>query len=809
MKSLPDLNKLSVAELADLVKYHNQRYWDQNDPEISDYDYDKLVEKLKSVAPDHAVLSHMGPTESTFGAEVKHKHPMLSLDKCYSDADLDKWSQSFTGDAVAMPKFDGIACSLHYNDKGQLTLAATRGDGVTGDDITVNAREIKDIPRKIKGSHAVEVRGEIFMKLSVFAKFKAEGMANPRNLAAGAIKQKDPKKSAAYGLSFAAYDLHGTPHKTLKEALDYLGEVGFHPIDHMVVGRAELADAYKKMAQKRASLDYEIDGVVFKANSLAEQQRLGSTAHHPRFALAYKFQGDSGTSTLRAVEWSVARTGAITPVAIVDPVQLSGVTVTRASLHHPGFIKKLGLSIGAEVVMMRRGGVIPNVEFVSKAGEDPVEIPTKCPSCGSATRWEKDFLLCTKPATCRAVVIGMLAHYATATDMLGFGDAILEQAYDAGLLRSPADFYTLKADALAKLDRCGEKIATKLVKEVDKKRTLDLPTFLRALGLPELGKNVSKILNEKYKTLEAARKVTAEEFAQVHGIGDVIARTVVEGLKDASDLIDALLKHVKIEEGAAAGGAGAAGAGAAKSGAFAGMTFVFTGKMGTLERKPAEDLVATLGGTALDAVNKALTYLVVGDLKKPGEKSSKEKAAEKHIAAGAALKVISETDFLKMVEEAKKAVPAAEPPAKAAPVEEAAPAAPAQPEAAKPAKPDGEPVKHAAKQETKAETKHDGEADAKKPAKPVEKKLSGKRVAFAGTLVAVSLADATQRVETLGGTVVDAVDNLTTYLIVGNKGKAGEKLTTARKLQQSGSKVMILDEKGFADLVGVGQMALF
>jgi DNA ligase (NAD+) len=388
------------------------------------------------------------------------------------------------------------------------------------------------------------------------------------------------------------------------------------------------------MAATRPSLDYEIDGVVFKTNRNDEQDRLGSTAHHPRFALAYKFQGDSGTSVLRAVEWSVARTGAITPVAVVDPVSLSGVTVTRASLHHPGFITKLGLSLGAEVVMMRRGGVIPNVEFVSKAGDTPVVLPPACPACGAPTEMRDDFLFCTAPKTCRGVQIGMLGHFAASADMLGFGDTILQQAFDAGFLRSVKDFYTLKATDLASLDRCGDKVAQKLVKEVDKKRTLDLATFLRALGIPDLGKNVSKILSEKYQ--DARRGAGGDRGGVLAGArhrrGDRAQRRA--GPRDNADLIKDLrqlrdLSAPLTPSVASGGAAGAAG------GAFAGMTFVFTGKMATLERKGAEALVATMGGTALDAVNKALTYLVVGDLKKPGEKSTKEKAADKLVAAGA------------------------------------------------------------------------------------------------------------------------------------------------------------------------------
>lgn len=795
MKPLPPLDGMDVTELAELVAHHNHRYWDLHAPEISDYDFDKLVNALKAVAPKHPVLDSMGPTLS--GKGVKHKVPMLSLDKCYSDEDLDKWGTSFVGDAVMMPKFDGIACSLHYDSKGALVRAVTRGDGVTGEDITANAKEIAEIPRQLKSPRAVEVRGEVFMKLSVFGKFKAEGMANPRNLAAGAIKQKDPKKSAAYGLSFAGYDLVGTDAKTHDEELTWLVAAGFSAIDYEVVQKPDMRAAYQRMAQKRPGLDYEIDGVVFKTNRIDEQDRLGATAHHPRYAIAYKFQGDSGTSTLRAVEWSVARTGAITPVAVVDPVSLSGVTVTRASLHHPGFITKLGLSIGAEVVMMRRGGVIPNVEFVSKPGTTPVDLPAKCPECGSPTQLRDDFLFCTTPKTCRGVQIGMLGHYAASTDMLGFGDSILEGAFDAGFLRGVKDFYTLKAEDLAKLDRCGDKVAQKLVKEVDKKRTLDLATFLRALGIPDLGKNVSKILAEKYQTLDAVLAVTEAEFSQVHGIGAVIAHNVVQGLADNADLIKDLRAFVTLTAPLTAAAA-TGGAGGATSGAFAGMTFVFTGKMATLERKPAEQLVAKMGGTALDAVSKALTYLVVGDLKKPGEKSTKEKAADKLVTAGAPLKIISETEFLSMVDDAQAlaAVPASVQAAAPAPAPAAAPPpAPAPaPKAASPAQPD---LPIAAPKPA-----------APKPA-PAAKILAGARVAFAGTLGSYALADATRKIQELGGEVVDAVDAQTTIVVVGAKGKAGDKLTAARKLQSSNKGLEIVSEADFGKRVGLGQISLF
>jgi DNA ligase (NAD+) len=344
---------------------------------------------------------------------------------------------------------------------------------------------------------------------------------------------------------------------------------------------------------------------------------------------------------LRAVEWSVARTGAITPVAIVDAVTLSGVTVTRASLHNVGFITKLGLTLGAKVTLVRRGGVIPNVEFVTEPGTDPVPLPEVCPSCGSPVSREKDFLFCTTPGTCRRAVIGQIAHYAATCDMLGFGEGILQQAYDTGLLRSPADFYSLRWEDLAKLERSGEKIARKLVAEVDKKRTLELATFLRALGIAELGKHVSAILAAQYRTIDAVLAVGEEELAATHSIGETIAHSVVKGLADSRGAIDALRAHVTIVAPAAAEGSA--------QGALSGKSFVFTGKMVNLARSEAEKRVRALGGSVLSAVNKSLTYLVVG-ADKSGPKSTKEKAADKLVGQGAPIRILSEEDLVTILE---------------------------------------------------------------------------------------------------------------------------------------------------------------
>ncbi len=644
------LRKMSAEELEAAVRHHNQLYWDKAKPEISDYEYDRLVNRLRELRPDSAVLDDLGPSAEP-GAEVVHERPMLSLDKCYSDEDLLSWAEKFEGEVLVMPKMDGIACSLRY-EQGRLKLAATRGSGTVGEDLTANARTIADIPQKLKGAAALEVRGEIYMRLSVFAGFSGE-FSNPRNLAAGAVKHKDPARCRDYKLSFAAYDLLSPEIETEEQKMTRLKSLGFAPVDYELVNKKKLREAYELFAGKRSSLDYEIDGVVFKANRLDEQQRLGATAHHPRYAMAYKFQGDSGTTTLSAVEWSVARSGAITPVALIEPVTLSGAEVRRASLHNAGYLVKLdllGQPPGAKLVVTRRGGVIPHVEFVAEpapAGAKGAKIafPTTCPSCGGAVRKEKDFLYCAKPESCRSAVISAVSHYCASLDILGFGDKLLASAYDAGLLKSPADLYALGEEKLLTLERVGPKLAAKLVKEVEEKSAgIPLSVFLRSLGIDDLGRHVGEILEERYGTLEKVKRVTVEELEAIHSIGSEIAKNVVAGLKARAKLIEALLEHVTIRGAGAAKAAKAAAA--AGGGALTGKSVVFTGTLLSSDRKTAQKKVVAAGGETPSGVTKTLSYLVIGDGSPEERKSSKAQKAEKYIAEGAALQIISESEFL-------------------------------------------------------------------------------------------------------------------------------------------------------------------
>ena len=636
---------MSEDELEEEVRRHNRLYFARHSPEISDYEFDRLVESLRRRRPDSAALLEI-PSDAAGGDKVRHVVPMLSLDKCYDEKAIADWAAKFEGPAVASPKIDGCAVSLRYGVDGRLMQAATRGDGAEGEEITANAREIRSVPQKI-GIPGAEVRGEVYMPLSVFSRY-SEDFANPRNLAAGAIKQKNPKKTGEYELSFFAYDLlvgenplaSGPRISTEEEKYRRLAAEGFAVVEWVLAEKGGVQDAFEGFLKKRALYDFETDGVVFKANDLEEQGRLGSTAHHPRYAIAYKFQGDSGTTRLVDVEWSVARTGVITPVAIVEPVELSGAMVRRASLHNVGIMRRLGVTRGAKVLMMRRGGVIPNLESVVEAGKGSIEIPKRCPSCNSPARLEEEFLYCTQPDACVSRKVGELEHFVKTTGIDGFGEKLIAQLYESGLVTDPAEFYDLTMDDLMQMERMGETLAAKLLSNVESRRKLPLGLFLQSLGIRELGKHAAKILSG-FGSLSRVRALTEEELAAVRTIGPVIAREVSEGLKARALLIEKLLKRVAVEDSTA---------GAEGRGPFAGKSFLFTGKLVSMERSVAQALVEEMGGEAAQSVTKELGYLVVGSGGGAGSKLAK---AKKLSEKGGGVRVISEEDFLEMVKKAQ------------------------------------------------------------------------------------------------------------------------------------------------------------
>jgi DNA ligase (NAD+) len=630
------IDEMDVAALEAAITKHNRLYWVEARPEISDVAFDALCRRLTQAQPDSEVLAHLGPTPDAARAVV-HTSPMRSLDKCYEEEELFGWTKSFDGDVVAMPKIDGLACSLHYDDDGWLMLAATRGDGEVGENVTANVKVISSVPRRIAAG-PVEVRGEVFISLERFHALKAatdvvDGQPkNPRNLAAGALRHKDPNKSKAVGLSFLAYDLRGSSATTHQQKLALLAGLGFAPIPQAVAPKHLVKVAVDALATRRTELPYETDGVVIVVDDLAQHERLGATSHHPRSAIAWKFQGEEGVSVLRGVQWQVARTGTITPVAVVDPVELSGVTVTRATLHHRGFLDKLGLTIGAKLAMVRRGGVIPHVERVITAGESPVAIPATCPSCGATVVVEGDFLLCSAPSLCVAATIGRLLHWGKSADIIGLGESVAEQLVEAGLAKTPADLYRLTPAALAALPRLGPTLADKLLAEIEKTRRLPLDVLLRGLGIDGLGKTVARALAERFLTLERVRTASLAELVAIKGLGEVSAEAIRTGLARQAALIDDLVQHITPE----------AEATTSAQGPLSGLSFVFTGAL-TIDRKSAEARARSLGALTPSGVSRSLTHLVVGgDRTAP---SSKQKAAERHNADGAAIVILDEAGF--------------------------------------------------------------------------------------------------------------------------------------------------------------------
>ncbi|MFH0799549.1 MAG: NAD-dependent DNA ligase LigA [Pseudomonadota bacterium] len=637
--------KMSVEELEAEVSRHNRLYFVKHVREIEDYEFDRLVEELKRRKPDSPVLKEIpsdvpeikGQLELWSGTKiptsVRHEQPMLSLDKCYDENTISDWVSKILGSIIASPKIDGCAVSIKYDEDGKLVQAVTRGDGVEGEDITENIKEISSIPKTVNMKN-VEVRGEVYMPLSVFKRYQQD-FANPRNLAAGAIKQKDPKKTGEYKLKFLAYDLLRTKVQTEIEKRKALTNNKFHVVDTVLINSDELQKAYEDFLNKRNKNDFETDGVVFKANHVSEQTRLGSTAHHPKWAIAYKYQGESGATRLVNVVWSVARTGVITPVAIVKPVKLSGATVTRASLHNVGILNKLGVGIDDKIVMMRRGGVIPNVEEVVQHGGRPVAIPKTCPSCGAPTELREDSLYCTNPKKCVQKKIGELSHFVKTAGIDGFGEKLLARLYESGIVTDPSELYEITKDELLGLERMGDTLAEKLLANVAAKKRMPLGAFLQGLGIRELGKHAAGIL-EKYGSLEKVMSLTEDELSEIHTFGEVIAHEVVLGLKAKRRLIDRLLKHVTVAKSAAK----------VQRGSLAGKSFLFTGSLESMERSEAQKLVEEKGGDAAQSVTKTLDYLVVGA---EGGAGSKLDKAKKLAAAGGKVKIISEDDFLRMI----------------------------------------------------------------------------------------------------------------------------------------------------------------
>lgn len=634
-----------VTELREEIEGHNYRYHVLDAPTISDAAYDVLFRELQALETEFPLLADPDSPTQRVGAAplaqfdtVRHRQPMLSLGNAFSSEDVEGFDnrvrKDLDRDSVAYAcelKFDGLAISLRY-ENGRFVQAATRGDGETGEDVTANVRTVRGIPLKLRGDapDVLEVRGEILLFREDFARLNAaqgergeKVFINPRNAAAGSLRQLDPRITARRPLRFFAYgwgEVSGElPRKQHSEMLAWLADLGF-PVNReyrVMTGAAGLIEFYEGIGARRPGLPYDIDGVVYKVDSLAAQRSLGFVSRAPRFALAHKFPAEEATTELLDIEVQVGRTGAITPVGRLAPVFVGGVTVTNATLHNEDEIRRKDVRIGDTVVVRRAGDVIPEIvaPVLEKRPESAVEflMPTHCPVCGSAVeRLEGEAVArCSGGLVCAAQRKQALLHAVQrrALDIGGLGEKLIDQLVERDLVHTVADIFTLKPEALAELPRMGEKSAENVVAEIDKARTPTLGRFLFALGARHVGESTARDLAKYFGSLQAVMDSSEAALLEVPDVGPVVAASVHHFFAEPHnrEVVDALLKNgvTPSSEEVTRGAAG--------EGVLAGKTLVLTGTLPTLSRDQAAELIQAAGGKVSGSVSKKTHYVVAGE----------------------------------------------------------------------------------------------------------------------------------------------------------------------------------------------------
>src|SRR5881396_13186 len=633
-----------IAELRERIHHHDYLYYVEARPEIADAEYDRLMRELRELEarfPD--LVTDDSPTQRVAGAAtdvfkpVEHQIAMLSLDNATTADDLREFeariSRAVPGTRftyVCEPKIDGLGVALLYR-RGRFVRGATRGDGRVGEDITPNLKTIRSIPMVLRGPLAavdeLEVRGEVFMPRAAFAKLNRTleeagetTFANPRNAAAGAVRQKDPAVTARRPLDIFIYHLSradALAFATHWETLEALRAAGFKT--NPKVERCETLDAViaycERLEHLRDDLGYDTDGVVVKVDALEHQRRLGSTTHHPRWAIAFKFAARQATTVIEAIEVGVGKTGILTPVAKLQPVELAGVVIRNVSLHNEDEIRRKDIRVGDTVLIERAGDVIPYVVQVvtakRPAGAEPFRFPTRCPACGGvAFRPEGEAYWRCMNSGCPAQLKERLRHFGSrrAMDIEHLGEKVIDQLVDRGLVKDFADLYTLTVDQLAGLDRPAENLA----RAIGASRTRGLARLLNALGIRLVGERVAQLLASRFGSLEKVAKAPEAELAEVHGVGETIARSVRAFFDDPTNgaLINRLrdVGVVTAEPETVAGPK-----------PLAGKTFVLTGTLATLTRDAAREAIERRGGRVIGSVSKKTDYVVVGE--SPGSKA--------------------------------------------------------------------------------------------------------------------------------------------------------------------------------------------
>lgn len=630
-------NNARIKYLETKIERHNYEYFVLNKPTINDNEFDDLVQELHKLNPESPILVQIG-SDLNSEKKIAHIYPMLSLDKCYDFITFNKWFERIKGPIVSMLKIDGIACSIHYDIDGILKFAVTRGDGKEGEDITKNVLRIPDIPSKIinRQSLEIEIRGEIYLPISKFNILYQNSFSNPRNLAAGALKLKDKKKSTAIShLSFFTYNIYGIDFETELEKFNYLQQIGLKIVPVKFLKTAQEYELfYQTMKFQKNELNFEIDGIVFRANSIDDQTLLGLTAHHPRWSIAYKFQGNCFNTKLTNVQWSIGRTGTITPVAIFDPVFISGTKISKASLHNLSVFRNFKLKQNSVIEIARRGNVIPHVNKVLQTHGELYVYPNKCPSCLSSTIVEKEFLFCSNFKNCQGAAASRLVHFCTILRIDGIGKKIIYQLMRANFLKEPADLFKITKQQFCSMERVNEKLATKLMYQINNKRKILLVDFLVSLGLSEVGYAIAKIISDYFKTLENILNAKIDDFKQNFGIGNSISESIVRELKILELEIKNLLDQVQIEQ--------IKKDTLSADHLFSNKTIVFTGSLEKLGRKEAQKRALQCGCKIATSVTKSTDYLIVG--------SVSDKYSLKHEKAKKMkIKIISEKEFLQIL----------------------------------------------------------------------------------------------------------------------------------------------------------------
>lgn len=659
-----------IAELTKLIERHNRLYHEEDRPEISDQEYDQLMRDLRELENSFPELiavdsptQRVGGEPLPFFEKVVHKTPMLSLGNAFNEEDLRDFDrrvrQAVGNQAVSYVgelKIDGLAVSLHY-ENGVFVRGATRGDGTTGEDITQNLRTIRSIPLRLTRPLTLEVRGEAYMSKGAFERLNKEReergdalFANPRNSAAGSLRQLDPKIAAARQLDTFIYGIGELQDETVdshSEGLNLLETLGFavNPERRVFDDIEELITFIADWTEKRPGLPYEIDGMVIKVDSYAQQQELGFTAKSPRWAIAYKFPAEEAVTVLEGIEVSVGRTGAVTPTALLKPVSLAGTTVKRASLHNEDIIREKGLLIGDHVVVKKAGDIIPEIIAVlpeRRTGDElPFAMPTHCPECGSdLVRLEDEVALrCINPM-CPALIREGMIHFVsrTAMNIDGLGEKVVAQLFNDGIIHSVADLYYLhqQRDVLLGMERMGEKSVDNLLAAIEASKENSLERVLFGLGIRLVGAKAARVIAEHFGTMDAIMQASEEDLTQIDEIGPKMAasmvnyfdqpqaKAVIERLKLAG--VNMEYKGLRIESGADL--------------PFAGKTIVLTGTLAQMSRQEAEEAIARLGGKVTGSVSKKTDLVIAGE--KAGSKL--EKAEKLGVA------VMDEAGFLQVLE---------------------------------------------------------------------------------------------------------------------------------------------------------------